>query len=88
MISFCDEWRDKRDQLDYEIDGVVVKVDDVALQQELGATSKFPRWGDRVQVPGQPGAHGGEGHLCAGGPAPDDSLPSPASIPCSSREAP
>jgi len=51
VISFCDEWRDKRDQLDYEIDGVVVKVDDVALQQELGATSKFPRWAIAFKYP-------------------------------------
>ena len=34
----------KRDSLSYEIDGVVVKVDSVALQQDMGATSKFPRW--------------------------------------------
>ncbi|MDH5638320.1 MAG: NAD-dependent DNA ligase LigA, partial [Nitrospinota bacterium] len=34
----------RRDSLDYEIDGVVVKVDSARLRGELGATSKFPRW--------------------------------------------
>ena len=51
VVSFCDEWRDERDRLDYEIDGVVVKVDDVALQHELGATSKFPRWAIAFKYP-------------------------------------
>jgi DNA ligase (NAD+) len=36
--------RDERHNLEYEIDGVVVKVDDVAAQREAGTTSKFPRW--------------------------------------------
>jgi DNA ligase (NAD+) len=44
VLSFIDEWRDKRDELEYQIDGVVVKIDSVALQEELGSTSKFPRW--------------------------------------------
>ena len=42
--GFCQEWEVKRDSLDYETDGVVVKINDYALRQELGATSKFPRW--------------------------------------------
>ena len=44
VIDYCQRWEARRDDLSYEIDGVVVKVDSVALQQELGATSKFPRW--------------------------------------------
>jgi DNA ligase (NAD+) len=44
VLAFCGEWREKRDTLEYDIDGVVVKVDDVALQRELGFTAKFPRW--------------------------------------------
>jgi DNA ligase (NAD+) len=44
-------WRDRRDSFEYEIDGVVVKVDDFALQQELGATSKFPRWAIAYKYP-------------------------------------
>ena len=42
---------DKRDSLEYDIDGVVVKVDSFALQQELGFTSKFPRWAIAFKYP-------------------------------------
>lgn len=51
VLDFCDEWREKRDSLEYDIDGVVVKVDDYALQQELGFTSKFPRWAIAYKYP-------------------------------------
>ncbi|MGC2255874.1 MAG: NAD-dependent DNA ligase LigA [Candidatus Acidiferrales bacterium] len=42
--KYCAKWEAKRDKMPYEIDGVVVKVNDVALQSELGYTSKAPRW--------------------------------------------
>jgi DNA ligase (NAD+) len=42
--KFINEWEPKRDQLDYEIDGVVVKVNETRLQHELGYTGKAPRW--------------------------------------------
>jgi DNA ligase (NAD+) len=42
--SFIQEWEEKRDSLPYEIDGIVIKVDRVALQDELGFTGKAPRW--------------------------------------------
>jgi DNA ligase (NAD+) len=42
--SFIDSWREKRQSLDYETDGVVIKVDNLPLQARLGATSKAPRW--------------------------------------------
>lgn len=44
VMDFCREWEDRRQELNYEIDGVVVKVDSIPLQQDMGATSKFPRW--------------------------------------------
>jgi DNA ligase (NAD+) len=44
VLEFIDSWMEKRESLDYEIDGVVVKVDDFALHAELGSTSKFPRF--------------------------------------------
>jgi DNA ligase (NAD+) len=47
--EFCTEWEEKRETLDYEIDGVVVKVNDFRLRQELGSTSKFPRWAIAVK---------------------------------------
>jgi DNA ligase (NAD+) len=42
--GFIQEWEGKRESLPYEIDGIVVKVDRVALQEELGFTGKAPRW--------------------------------------------
>jgi DNA ligase (NAD+) len=51
VMGFVDLWREKRAGLEYEIDGVVVKVDDFALQQELGFTSKFPRWAIAYKYP-------------------------------------
>jgi DNA ligase (NAD+) len=51
VLAFCAEWQEKRDALEYEIDGVVVKVDDFGLQQELGFTSKFPRWAIAYKYP-------------------------------------
>ena len=47
--KFYAEWEERRDSLDYEIDGLVVKVDDVSLQQKLGSTSKAPRWAIAVK---------------------------------------
>jgi len=44
VLEFIHEWEGKRDSLPYEIDGIVVKVDRIALQQELGFTGKAPRW--------------------------------------------
>ena len=43
MIEFCNEMEGERDSLGYDIDGVVVKVNSVALQEEFGYTSKAPR---------------------------------------------
>src|SRR5579863_655496 len=42
--AFIQHWEEKRDSLPYEIDGIVVKVDRTALQDELGFTGKAPRW--------------------------------------------
>jgi DNA ligase (NAD+) len=47
--EFCKTGEEMRDSLDYEIDGVVVKVNDFRLRQNLGATSKFPRWAIAVK---------------------------------------
>src|SRR5262249_49179417 len=44
VVDYCRQWGEKRDSLRYEIDGVVVKVDSIQLQEDMGATSKFPRW--------------------------------------------
>ena len=44
VVAFVTDWEERRDTLDYEIDGVVVKVDDLALQAKLGSAAKDPRW--------------------------------------------
>jgi DNA ligase (NAD+) len=51
VIEFCNEMELKRDDLDYEIDGVVVKVNSTALQDEFGATNKSPRWAIAYKYP-------------------------------------
>lgn len=45
------EWRDRRDALEYEVDGLVVKVDSFAQRVTLGTTSKFPRWAIAYKFP-------------------------------------
>jgi DNA ligase (NAD+) len=44
VIEYCKEYEAKRDSLPYEIDGMVIKVNDLALQDRLGMTSHHPRW--------------------------------------------
>jgi DNA ligase (NAD+) len=49
--EYCRRWLDRRHTLDYEIDGTVIKVDDLAQRRELGATSKAPRWAIAYKFP-------------------------------------
>ena len=49
--SFWEEWNEKRENLDYDVDGVVVKVDSVRQQNALGRTAKFPRWAISFKFP-------------------------------------
>lgn len=51
VIEYCDHWEQHRDDLNYEIDGVVVKVNQTAVQDELGATAKSPRWAIAYKFP-------------------------------------
>ena len=53
VVAFCDEWRDKRHTLAFETDGVVIKLNDVAMREQLGATSKFPRWATAFKFPAE-----------------------------------
>jgi DNA ligase (NAD+) len=51
VYAFCAHWVTHRHDLPYEIDGVVVKVDDLAVQRALGATAKAPRWAIAFKLP-------------------------------------
>lgn len=51
VISFWEEWQEKRESLDYDVDGVVVKVDSTKQQKLLGSTAKFPRWSISFKFP-------------------------------------
>jgi DNA ligase (NAD+) len=49
--KYVQSWESKREKLDYEIDGIVVKVDEVSLQNEMGFTAKAPRWALAYKYP-------------------------------------
>jgi DNA ligase (NAD+) len=51
VYAFCQHWQEHRHELDYEIDGVVVKLDDLALREQLGVTAKAPRWAIAYKFP-------------------------------------
>ena len=53
VAGFCAQWADGRRDLDFDTDGVVIKVDDLALRQRLGTTAKFPRWATAFKFPAQ-----------------------------------
>lgn len=53
VIEYVKEWHDKRPNLSYEIDGIVVKVDRFIHQQELGFTAKSPRWATAYKFPAE-----------------------------------
>jgi DNA ligase (NAD+) len=51
LRDYIQEWESKRDSLEYEIDGIVVKVNDARLWAELGTTAKSPRWAVAYKYP-------------------------------------
>lgn len=51
VISFCEAWMSRREQLPYEADGVVIKVDDFGQQAELGVVAHDPRWAIAFKFP-------------------------------------
>ncbi len=51
--AFCAEWGQRRDSLEYDIDGVVVKVDEFALQRQLGIVGREPRWATAFKFPAE-----------------------------------
>ena len=53
VVAFCQGWGEKRQALEFDTDGVVIKVDDLSLRERLGATAKFPRWATAFKFPAQ-----------------------------------
>ena len=53
VVDFCRHWADGRQSLEFDTDGVVIKVDDLALRERLGFTAKFPRWATAFKFPAQ-----------------------------------
>ncbi|HEY7802572.1 MAG TPA: NAD-dependent DNA ligase LigA, partial [Dehalococcoidia bacterium] len=51
VITFCESWTERRESLDYEIDGIVIKVDSLAYQRQLGAVGREPRWAIAYKFP-------------------------------------
>jgi len=51
VAAHCASWQERRHDLDYEIDGVVIKVDDLAQRERLGVTSRAPRWAIAYKFP-------------------------------------
>lgn len=50
-IKYCEEWQYKRFELNYATDGVVIKVNNLALQEELGFTARAPKWATAFKFP-------------------------------------
>ena len=53
ILAFIREYTEKRSSLPYEIDGIVIKVNDIRMQQELGSTTKYPRWATAYKFPAE-----------------------------------
>jgi DNA ligase (NAD+) len=53
VVDYCESWREKRYQLPFDIDGLVIKINDLALQQQLGTTAKSPRWAIAYKFPAE-----------------------------------
>jgi DNA ligase (NAD+) len=51
VIAFCTHWQHNRHDLPYDIDGAVIKVDDLRQREELGSTAKAPRWAIAMKFP-------------------------------------
>lgn len=53
VINLCEKWQEKRHDLPFEIDGLVIKLNDLAQRERLGATAKSPRWAIAFKFPAE-----------------------------------
>ena len=53
VVSCCLQWIEKKEELDYEIDGMVIKVNSLRVREELGSTTRSPRWALAYKFPAQ-----------------------------------
>lgn len=53
VATFCEQWEGRRDDLPYEIDGVVIKIDSLGLQRQLGTVGRDPRWATAWKFPAE-----------------------------------
>jgi len=51
LLAYCEEWMDRRDSINYEADGIVIKINDLATQQRLGIVGNAPRWAIAFKFP-------------------------------------
>jgi DNA ligase (NAD+) len=52
-INYCQKWIEKKEELDYKIDGMVIKVNSLSAREELGSTTRSPRWAIAYKFPAQ-----------------------------------
>ncbi|MCR3922104.1 MAG: NAD-dependent DNA ligase LigA [Firmicutes bacterium] len=53
VVNYCESWREKRYELPFDIDGLVIKINNLALQEQLGTTAKSPRWAIAYKFPAE-----------------------------------
>ncbi|MFC7441876.1 NAD-dependent DNA ligase LigA [Laceyella putida] len=53
VLQYIQDWHERRPELAYDIDGIVIKVDDLALREEMGFTAKSPRWAIAYKFPAE-----------------------------------
>ena len=53
VIAYCESWRERRYDLPFDIDGLVIKINSLELQERLGTTAKSPRWAIAYKFPAE-----------------------------------
>ena len=53
VIEYCNSWQKKKNELNYDIDGMVIKINQLSLREKLGSTSKSPRWAIAYKFPAE-----------------------------------